>query len=48
MKEIWTEVEIKQDLRDWHEKIIAQYEPKIQYELRTAMTKFLAGWKRKR
>lgn len=38
-------VAIKADLRAWHEGIIAHYSADIQNELRSAMTKWLAGWK---
>lgn len=35
------------DLRQWHESVIAQYPEYLQQELRGAMTKWLAGVKRK-
>lgn len=37
----------KLDLRAWHEGVIAKYPAVIQKELRAAMTKWLAGVKRK-
>lgn len=39
---------IKKDLREWHERVIAQYPPEIQQELREAMTKWLAAIKTKK
>lgn len=41
-----TEAE-KRDLREWHEGVIAKYPEAIQKELRAAMTKWLAGVKRR-
>lgn len=37
----------KDDLRLWHEGVIAQYPPSVQRELRDAMTKWLAAVKAK-
>jgi hypothetical protein len=41
-----TQEQIK-DLREWHESVIAQYPDYLQQEFRAAMTKWIAGIKRK-